>query len=155
MSAGMRPTGPRRIELRPLEPLDGALELMFYGWRGMTREADDYLAGLGLSRVHHRILFVVARRDGLTVGELLGALGLTKQAVHRPMRQLLEGDYVRSEREPGRRRFKVLTLTDRGAEVEREASNRERRVMAAAFEEAGPAAREAWLAVMAAVSRRA
>lgn len=155
MSAETRTAGFRKIELAPLEPLDGALELMFYGWRGMTRDADDYLAGLGLSRVHHRILFVVARRDGLTVGELLGALGLTKQAVHRPMRQLLDGDYVRSEREAGRRRFKILTLTDRGAEVEREASNRERRVMAAAFEEAGPAAREAWLAVMAAVSRRA
>lgn len=155
MSAETRPAGFRKVGLRPLEPLDGALELMFYGWRGMTRDADDYLADLGLSRVHHRILFVVARRDGLTVGELLGALGLSKQAVHRPMRQLLDGDYLRSEREADRRRFKILTLTDRGAEVEREASNRERRVMADAFEEAGPAAQEAWLAVMAAVSRRA
>jgi len=148
-------SGLRRIELTPLEPLDGALELMFYGWRGMTRDADDYLAGLGLSRVHHRILFVVARRAELTAGELVETLGLTKQAVHRPMRQLLDGGYVRSERAPGRRRFKVLTLTERGAEVEHEASNRERRVMAEAFAAAGPAAQEAWLAVMAAVSRRA
>jgi DNA-binding MarR family transcriptional regulator len=155
MSAETRPAGLRKIALRPLHPLDGALELMFYGLRGMTRDADDYLAGLGLSRVHHRILFVVARRDGLTVGELLGALGLSKQALHRPMRQLLEGGYVRSEREPARRRFKVLTLTPRGAEAEREASDRERQVMAEAFDAAGPAAREAWLAVMAAVAQRA
>jgi DNA-binding MarR family transcriptional regulator len=155
MSAETRAAGLRKIELRPLEPLDGALELMFYGWRGMTRDADAYLESLGLSRVHHRILFIVARRDELTVGELVGALGLTKQAVHRPMRQLLEAGYVRSERAAGRRRFKILELTERGAEVEREASGRERRVMADAFEESGPAAREAWLAVMAAVSRRA
>jgi DNA-binding MarR family transcriptional regulator len=109
MSAETRAAGLRKIELRSLEPPWTALELMFYGWRGMMRDADDYLAGLGLSRVHHRILFVVARRDGLTVGELLGALGLSKQAVHRPMRQLLDGNYVRSERAAGRRRFKILS----------------------------------------------
>ena len=48
--------GLHRVSLRKLHDLDAALELMYYGWRGMTLSADQYLATLGLSRPHHRIL---------------------------------------------------------------------------------------------------
>ena len=144
-----------RLDLKQLEPLDDALELMFFGLKGMTREADAFLASHGLSRVHHRILFVIARRDGVTVGELLANLGVSKQAMHRPMKQLLDGGYVAVSRDPTRHRFKALHLTELGRTTEHEASARERAVMAAAFAEAGDGARPAWSAVMAAVSRHA
>ncbi len=52
--------GLHRASLNKLHDLDAALELMYYGWRGMTLSADQYLATLGLSRPHHRILYVVA-----------------------------------------------------------------------------------------------
>ena len=144
-----------RVELGTLEPQDWALELMFFGLRGMTREADEYLAGLGLSRVHHRILFILARRETVVVGELVATLGVSKQAMHRPMRQLLEAGLVRIDRDPARRRFKVVALTGQGQEVERRASELERRVMQAAFDNAGEGSVEGWERVMREVAKSA
>jgi len=149
------PVGISRLHLKTLDALDDALELMYFGLKGMTRDADDYLGGLGLSRVHHRILFVIARRDGVTVGELLTSLGVSKQATHRPMRQLLDRGYVAVSRDPARHRYKSLHLTQAGRQVEQEASDRERAVMRAAFAQAGPAGREAWSAVMQIAARHA
>jgi len=40
--------GLHRASLTKLHDLDAALELMYYGWRGMTLAADQYLATLGL-----------------------------------------------------------------------------------------------------------
>nr|WP_246774016.1 hypothetical protein [Bradyrhizobium diazoefficiens] len=39
--------GLHRASIDKLHDLDAALELMYYGWRGMTPEADDYLAKQG------------------------------------------------------------------------------------------------------------
>jgi DNA-binding MarR family transcriptional regulator len=141
------------IRLSSIHPADDALELMYFGSRGMTRRADEYLATLGLSRVHHRILYTVARGRGMTVTDLLAVLSLSKQALHRPMKQLVEQDYVVISRDPARHRFKNLNLTARGRKVEEKASGFERQVMMRAFEKVGEAGRTAWKAVMAEVAK--
>ena len=53
-------TAPRSSKLHDL---DAALELMYYGWRGMTLSADQYLATLGLVRT---IAFSTWSRDSPT-----------------------------------------------------------------------------------------
>ncbi len=136
-----------RIYLRKLADLDDALELMYFGLKGMTREADDLLPTYGLSRAHHRIMFVIARHEGVDVGTLIAALGVTKQAANRPMRRLFEGRFVAATREPGRHRNKALHFTQLGRDVERKASDCERAVMRAAFERAGKCGRTAWSSV--------
>ncbi len=141
------------IDLKKLDPVDDALALMYYGWRGMTRDADAYLATLGLSRVHHRMLYAIARAEAPTVTALLAILGVSKQALHRPMRQLLDGGYVETTRDPARHRFKILALTPAGREVEHRASEHERRVMREAFDQVGRVGRDAWAEVMASIAR--
>ena len=47
---------------------------------------------VALARVHHRILFFVALHPGLSVKDLLACLGVTKQAINIPLRQLMEMD---------------------------------------------------------------
>src|SRR3954470_21089116 len=144
---------PAGHDLSRLDPLDDALALMYFGWRGMTRAADDYLATIGLSRVHHRILYTIARADNLTVSDLLTILQISKQALHRPMTQLLDAGYVSADRDPARHRFKLLGLTPAGRAVERIASGHERKVMARAFKKAGAGSQAAWSAVMAEAAR--
>ena len=126
---------------------------MFFGWRGMTREADRYLATVGLTRVHHRILYSIARGNDLTVSDLLTLLDITKQALHRPMAMLIERGYVTVERHPTLHRFKTLHLTASGKKIEHQASERERRVMARAFAASGARAGAAWADVMREASR--
>lgn len=136
------------VDLKKLDPMDEALELMYFGWRGMTRDADRYLATLGLTRVHHRILYSIARGNDLTVSDLLAILDISKQALHRPMTLLVEKGYVTMMTHPTLHRFKILRLLPAGRKVEYRASEHERRVMARAFERGGARSFRAWAEVM-------
>jgi DNA-binding MarR family transcriptional regulator len=147
-----RAAGLHRASLRKLHDLDAALELMYYGWRGMTLSADRYLATLGLSRPHHRILYVVARQPDISIGALIDVLGISKQAVSRPLKALLERKLLTSQRSPEQHRTKLLRLTAEGQRVEQRASGYERKVMRAAFDKVGESGAAAWMAVMGAIA---
>jgi DNA-binding MarR family transcriptional regulator len=147
-----RAAGLHRASLKKLDDLDAALELMYYGWRGMTLTADEYLATLGLSRPHHRILYVVARQPDISVGGLIDVLGISKQAVNRPLSLLLERKLLTSKRSPEQHRSKLLRLTAEGKRVEQRASGYERKVLRAAFDRVGPSGAAAWMAVMGAIA---
>src|SRR6478672_2628779 len=127
--------GLHRASLAKLHDLDAALELMYYGWRGMTLEADEYLAKQGLSRPHHRILYVVARRPDIAIGSLIEILGISKQALNRPLNLLLERKLLTSKRSP-----------------EQRASDHERKVLREAFDRVGATGAAAWMGVMEAIA---
>ena len=61
-----------------------------FGYRDFTAGADEILAELGMGRAHHRVLHFVGRRPGITVGDLLGILGITKQSLARVLTPLME-----------------------------------------------------------------
>jgi DNA-binding MarR family transcriptional regulator len=140
--------GLHRASLRKLHDLDAALELMYYGWRGMTFSADQYLATLGLSRPHHRILYVVARQPDISIGSLIEILGISKQALNRPLGLLLQRKLLASQRSAEQHRSKLLRLTAAGERVEQLASEHERKVVREAFDRVGPRGAAAWMAVM-------
>ena len=152
MARTSQAAGLHRASLDKLHDLDAALELMYYGWRGMTLEADEYLAKQGLSRPHHRILYVVARRPDIAIGSLLEVLGISKQALSRPLSLLLERKLLISQRSPEQHRSKLLRLTPEGQRIEQRASGYERKVLRAAFDRVGPPGAAAWMAVMAAIA---
>ena len=105
-------------------------------------------ATLGLTRVHHRILYSIARGNDLTISDLLIILDISKQALHRPMTMLIDKGYVTTAPHPALHRFKILRLTAAGRKVENLASEHERRVMARAFASGGDKAFRAWADVM-------
>jgi DNA-binding MarR family transcriptional regulator len=146
--AAKRAAGLHRASLTKLHDLDAALELMYYGWRGMTLMADQYLATLGLSRPHHRILYVVARQPDISIGALTEVLGISKQALNRPLSLLLERDLLTSRRSAEQHRSKLLRLTPQGQRVEARASEHERKVLRAAFDRVGKSGAAAWMTVM-------
>lgn len=152
MAKTSQAAGLHRASLTKLHDLDAALELMYYGWRGMTLEADAYLAKQGLSRPHHRILYVVARRPDIAIGSLLEVLGISKQALNRPLNLLLERRLLTSKRSPEQHRSKLLHLTAAGQRIEQRASDHERKVLREAFDRAGVSGAAAWMAVMEAIA---
>ncbi|PSO18858.1 MarR family transcriptional regulator [Bradyrhizobium sp. MOS003] len=154
MAKTSQAAGLHRASLDKLHDLDAALELMYYGWRGMTLEADEYLAKQGLSRPHHRILYVVARRPDIAIGSLLEVLGISKQALSRPLNLLVERKLVTSKRSPEQHRSKLLRLTAAGQRIEQRASDHERSVMRQAFDRVGASGAAAWMAVMGAIADR-
>ena len=130
------------------EELRLAQDLLFFGYRDFTAGADAILAELGLGRAHHRVLHFVGRRPGISVGELLGILGVTKQSLGRVLTPLVEGGLVRAS--PGRsdRRQRLLSLSPEGEALERSLFERQREGVVRAYREAGPAAVEGFRRVM-------
>ena len=123
------------------------MEAFFFGYQAFTAKPDEMLARRGLSRVHHRILFFIARYPGLSVKELLGYLGVSKQALNTPLRQLMEMHLVESVAAPDDKRKRLLGFTAEGAKLERALRREQAKLLQRAFAEAGEAAVNGWLQV--------
>src|SRR5262245_3896208 len=137
------------VDLYGPAELDRGLELMYFGFKRLVAAPDRILAGLGLARMHHRILYFVARKPELSVGDLLAALDLTKQAVNGPLRALVRQGLVRQRPDRADRRVRRLELTARGAALERELTGIQHRHLARVFRQAGRDAHAGWRRVMA------
>ncbi len=129
-------TGPNPLFLRE-EELRQAMEMLFFAYRDFTAKPDQILAEQNFGRAHHRAIYFVGRHPGITVGELLGILGITKQSLSRVLGQLVEEGFI--EQHPGERdrRQRLLRLTEKGQELERRLSDDQRTRIARAFREAG------------------
>lgn len=90
-----------------------AMQAFFFGYQAFTAKADEMLARRGLSRVHQRIVFFIAHYPGVSVKELLTLLGVSKQALNTPLRQLIEMNLVRSVAPETDKRKRLLALTRR------------------------------------------
>ncbi|WP_241671121.1 MarR family winged helix-turn-helix transcriptional regulator [Dankookia rubra] len=130
------------------EELRLAQDLLFFGYRDFTAGADEILAELGMGRAHHRVLHFVGRRPGITVGDLLGILGITKQSLARVLTPLMEEDYVVQATGRNDRRQRLLSLTPKGEALERRLFERQREWVMRAYREAGPIAVEGFRRVM-------
>jgi len=130
------------------EELRLAQDLLFFGYRDFTAGADAILAELQMGRAHHRVLHFVGRRPGITVGELLGILGITKQSLGRVLTPLIEEGFVVQTSGRTDRRQRLLTLGPKGAALERQLFERQRDTVMRAYREAGPQAVEGFRRVM-------
>jgi DNA-binding MarR family transcriptional regulator len=135
------------IDLKSPTIQQSAMEAFFFGYQAFTAKADEMLARRGLSRVHHRILFFIARYPGLSMKELLGYLGVSKQALNIPLRQLLEMHLVTSLTAEDDKRKRVLGFTDEGAKLELALRREQAKLLQRAFADAGEAAVNGWLQV--------
>ena len=73
---------------------------------------------------------------------------ITKQYLHRPLRQMLELGYIRQTTDSRDRRIKRLELSTSGKKLEYELTEVQRRRFADIFNQAGPAAEKHWREVM-------
>lgn len=130
------------------------MELFYFAYRAFTARADRILERRGLGRVHHRILYFVGQRPETSVHGLLDILGVTKQALHAPLRQLVAMKLVTSELAVHDRRVKRLHLTALGAKLEAALTRTQMEDLARVFKKVGADAEVGWRAAMGALSQR-
>jgi len=123
------------------------MEAFFFGYQAFTAKADEMLARRGLSRVHQRIVFFIAHYPGLSVKELLTLLGVSKQALNTPLRQLIEMNLVRSVAPETDKRKRLLELTVDGVRFEKNLRREQVRLLQRVFGQAGEEAVNGWLAI--------
>ena len=131
---------PFKTRVNPLflreEELRQAMELLFYAYRDFTTEPDAILARYGFGRAHHRVIYFVGRNRGIAVSELLAILKITKQSLSRVLSQLMRDDFIVQKRGKDRRR-RLLSLTPKGEDLERQLTECQSERVARAYREAG------------------
>ncbi|WP_223487630.1 MarR family winged helix-turn-helix transcriptional regulator [Pseudomonas sp. A-RE-19] len=135
------------LDLKNSSTQQQAMEAFFFGYQAFTAKADEMLERRGLSRVHQRIVFFIARYPALSVKELLALLGVSKQALNIPLRQLVEMQLVNSVASETDKRKRLLELTDDGARFEQSLRREQVKLLERVFAEAGETAVNGWLAV--------
>lgn len=133
--------------MNPAE-LDSAIGLFFLAWRAFTAGRDRELGALGLGQVHHRLLFLLARMPALSVGSLAATLGISRQALHRPLRELLERGFVQSNVAGHSGRERALMLTATGRTLEQRATATQHELLGPVLARVGLQASRGWLQVM-------
>lgn len=130
------------------EDLRQGIELLFFAYRDFTSKADAVLAKQKFGRAHHRVIYFVGQYPGMSVSDLLDILSITKQSLSRVLRQLVNEGYI--DQQPGKtdRRQRLLSLTEKGQELERTLTSEQRARIAAAYKDAGADAVEGFRKVM-------
>ena len=141
------PAGASHLFLRE-EQMRQAQDLLFFAYRDFTAAADLVLEELGLGRAHHRAIHFIGRNPGITVGDLLAILRISKQSLARVLAALIEEDYVGQSRGTSDGRQRHLVLTEAGAALERRLFERQREILATAYREAGAPAVDGFRRVM-------
>jgi DNA-binding MarR family transcriptional regulator len=135
------------VYLREDEVRQG-IELLFYAYRDFTAEPDAMLARYGFGRAHHRVIYFVGRHPQMSVSELLGILQITKQSLSRVLGQLVQQGFIVQRTGKSDRRQRLLELTAKGVELERQLSENQRQRISGAYAEAGAHAVEGFRKVM-------
>jgi DNA-binding MarR family transcriptional regulator len=130
------------------------IELFFYSYRAFTAQADSLLAERQWGRVHHRILYFVARNPGISVNQLLGKLAVSKQALHGPMKALQTAGLINSCSDLMDKRVKCLTLTSDGQALENELTGPQRQLLQKIESELGIEVTLAWRKMLLALSKQ-
>ena len=130
------------------EELRQSMELLFYAYRDFTAEPDAILARYGFGRAHHRVIYFVDRKPGITVGELLVILRITKQSLSRVLGQLVREGFVDQRADRADRRRRLLYLTSKGKELERLLTETQSALIARAYRDAGAEAVEGFRTVL-------
>ena len=129
-------TGYSQLFLRD-EELRLGFELLLRAHHHLTQNVQQILAELGLSLADRPILYFIGRIPGVSGRELIDQVGVTKQSLSRHVAQLTKLALVRTSVNLRDRRQIQHFLTEAGVNLEQKLFERERRLIAQAYREAG------------------
>ena len=113
------------------------IELFFFAYRDFVGDADRVLEAYGFGRAHHRVLYFVSRRPGLTIAELLEILRITKQSLNRVLRELVDKNFIETRAGALDRRRRQLFATLEGEQLALRLAEVQTRRFALALEKLG------------------
>ncbi|TMV13154.1 winged helix-turn-helix transcriptional regulator [Arenibacterium halophilum] len=151
-----QPSSDARLSTKEWPPADSlaarslTLELHFLAHLNLIDDGDRRIAdlGLGLGRVHHRILYFVTQSPGITVGQLLDLIRVTNQNIHRPMGDLVRMGLIQQRTSEIDRRQRHLHTTPEGEEMLRKITSFQFDRIGRACAAAGPEAMRGFWTVL-------
>jgi len=99
-----------------IQQLD-TIEALFFAYRDFVSDPDRILQEISFGRAHHRVLYFVNRKPGLSVAELLDILQITKQSLARVLKELIEKEHIIQAEGENDRRKRLLYPTQSGRDL--------------------------------------
>ena len=99
------------------EQIKEFIEKLFLSYRDTFSDSKDVLNKYSLGIAHNKVIHILSNNKGITIGELLNKLKITKQSLNRILRDLIKIDLIKYERDSKDTRVKHVYLNDKGKKI--------------------------------------
>jgi len=99
------------------EQIKEFIEKLFLSYRDTFSESKAVLNKYSLGIAHNKVLHILSTYKGITIGELLNKLQITKQSLNRILRDLIKINVIRFEKDSKDTRVKHVYLNEKGEKI--------------------------------------
>ena len=99
------------------EQIKEFIEKLFLSYRDTFSDSKTILNKYSLGIAHNKVLHILSTYKGITIGELLDKLKITKQSLNRILRDLIKLNVITYKRDSKDTRVKHVYLNDKGEKI--------------------------------------
>ena len=99
------------------EQIKEFIEKLFLSYRDTFSDSKTVLNKYSLGIAHNKVLHIVSAYKGITIGELLNKLKITKQSLNRVLRDLIKLNLITFEKDLKDTRVKHVYLNEKGKKI--------------------------------------
>ena len=99
------------------EQIKEFIEKLFLSYRDTFSDSKSVLNKYSLGIAHNKVLHILSTYEGITIGELLTKLKITKQSLNRILRDLIKIDLIRFKKDSKDSRVKHVYLNEKGEKI--------------------------------------
>ena len=99
------------------EQIKEFIEKLFLSYRDTFSDSKSVLDKYSLGIAHNKVLHILSSYQGITIGELLSKLKITKQSLNRILRDLIKIDVITFKKDSIDTRVKHVYLNEKGEKI--------------------------------------
>ena len=99
------------------EQIKEFIEKLFLSYRDTFSDSKTVLNKYSLGIAHNKVLHILSTYRGITIGELLNKLKITKQSLNRILRDLIKIDVIKFKKDSKDTRVKHVYLNEKGEKI--------------------------------------
>tara|TARA_B100002019_G_scaffold289564_1_gene305453 strand:+ start:697 stop:1146 length:450 start_codon:yes stop_codon:yes gene_type:complete len=99
------------------EQIKEFIEKLFLSYRDTFSDSKSVLDKYSLGIAHNKVLHILSTYKGITIGELLNKLKITKQSLNRILRDLIKIDVITFQKDQKDTRVKHVYLNAKGEKI--------------------------------------
>ena len=99
------------------EQIKEFIERLFLSYRDTFSDSKSVLDKYSLGIAHNKVLHILSAYEGITIGELLNKLKITKQSLNRILRDLIKHGLIKFKKDLKDTRVKHVYLNDKGKKI--------------------------------------
>ena len=99
------------------EQIKEFIEKLFLTYRDTFSDSKSVLNKYSLGIAHNKVLHILSTYKGITIGELLDKLKITKQSLNRILRDLIKLDVLTFQKDSKDTRIKHVYLNEKGEKI--------------------------------------